>query len=126
MTEARHTEPSHASRRAIRHNQLNHRGDILFAFALAAAGYVAWLLRDVLILLYISALFAVAFRPIVRSTGHIRVGRWQPFHGKAILVLLLVAAGALAAFGFLAIPPVLHDLEQLSAQAPAKVPQILG
>jgi predicted PurR-regulated permease PerM len=141
MTEARHTESSHTagegashaghtashvSGRVNRRRGPDHRGDILFAFGLAAAGYVAWMLRDVLILLYISALFAVAFRPIVRSTGHIRVGRWQPFHGKAILVLLLVAAGGLAAFGFLAIPPVLHDLEQLSARAPAKVPQILS
>jgi predicted PurR-regulated permease PerM len=68
----------------------------------------------------------LVFRPVVRATGHLRVGRWQPFRGKAILVLLLAAAGAVTAFGFLAIPPVLHDLEQLSGQAPAKVPQLLS
>jgi predicted PurR-regulated permease PerM len=104
----------------------SHRGDILFAFGLAAAGYLAWLARDVLVLLYISALFAVVFKPVVRATGHLHLGRWKPFHGKAILVLLLVAAGGVTAFGFLAIPPVLHDLEQLSQQAPAKVPELLG
>ena len=104
----------------------DYRGDILFAFVLAAACYVAWLVRDVLVLLYVSALFAVVLRPLVRATGHVHIGRWQPFHGKAILALLLAAAGALTAFGFLAIPPVLHDLEQLSAQAPDKVPQILS
>src|SRR5580698_6911433 len=104
----------------------SHRGDILFAFGLAAAGYVAWLVRDVLVLLYISALFAVVFKPVVRATGHLRLRHWKPFHGKAILVLLLVAAGAVTAFGFLAIPPVLHDLEQLNGQAPAKVPELLS
>ncbi len=104
----------------------DYRGEIVFAFVLAAAGYVAWLVRDVLVLLYVSALFAVVFRPVVRATGYVRIGRWQPFRGKAILVLLLAAAGAFTAFGFLAIPPVLHDLEQLSVQAPAKVPQILS
>ena len=31
------------------------RGDITFAFALALACYLAWLLRDVLLLLYVSA-----------------------------------------------------------------------
>ena len=103
----------------------DYRPEILFTFALAGACYVAWLVRDVLVLLYVSALFAVVFRPVVRATGHLRIGRWQPFRGKAILVLLLAAAGALTAFGFLAIPPVLHDLEQLSSQAPAKVPLLL-
>jgi predicted PurR-regulated permease PerM len=103
----------------------SYRGDILFAFGLAAAAYVAWLVRDVLVLLYVSALFAVVFRPVVRATGQLRVGRWKPFRGKAILVLLLIAAGALTAFGFLAIPPVLHDLEQFSQQAPTKMPQFL-
>jgi predicted PurR-regulated permease PerM len=103
-----------------------HRGDIVFAFALAAAGYVAWLVRDVLVLLYVSALFAVALTPLVRATGHLRVGRWKPFHGRAILVLLLAVAGAFTAFGFFALPPVLHDLEQLSSQAPQKFPVLVG
>jgi len=103
----------------------SHRGDILFAFVLALAGYVVWLARDVLMLLYVSALFAVVLTPVVRATGHLRVGRWRPFHGKAILVLLLAAGGALTAFGFLALPPVIHDLQQLSRQAPVKVPELL-
>lgn len=107
-------------------SQHTHRGDILFAFALAAAGYLAWLLRDELVLLYVAALFAVVLMPVVRATGHLRVGRWQPFHGKAILALLLAVAGALTAFGFLALPPVLHDLQQISSQAPERFPEILG
>jgi predicted PurR-regulated permease PerM len=106
--------------------QHTHRGDILFAFALAGACYVAWLVRDELVLLYVSALFAVVLRPVVRATGHFRVGRWKPFHGKAILVLLLAVLGALAAFGFLAFPPVLRDLQQLSSEAPERFPEILG
>ncbi len=101
------------------------RGDILFAFVLALACYVAWLLRDVLVLLYVSALFAVVLTPVVQATGRLRVGRWQPLRGKAILFLLLAAAGALTAFGFLALPPVLRDLQQLSVQAPTRVPELL-
>jgi predicted PurR-regulated permease PerM len=102
-----------------------HRGDILFAFALALACYVAWLVRDVLVLLYVAALFAVVLTPVVHATGRLRVGRWQPLKGKAILFLLLAAAGALTAFCFLALPPVLRDLQQLSVQAPTRVPEIL-
>jgi predicted PurR-regulated permease PerM len=107
-------------------SQHNHRSDILFVFALAAAGYLAWLARDVLVLLYVSALFAVVLTPLVRATGHLRVGPWRPFHGKAIFVLLLAAAGILTAFGFLAFPPVLRDLQHLSSQAPERFPEFLG
>ncbi|HEY1650012.1 MAG TPA: AI-2E family transporter [Terracidiphilus sp.] len=103
----------------------NHRGDIIFAFALAAAGYVAWLVRDVLVLLYVSALFAVVLTPVVRATGRLRIGRWQPLKGRAVFFLLLAILGVFAAFGYLTIPPVLHDLDQLSGQAPSKVPELM-
>ena len=103
----------------------SHRGDIVFAFVLGLAGYIAWLLREVLVLLYVAALLAVVLTPVVHATGQLRVGRWQPLKGKAILFLLLAVAGGLAAFGFLALPPVLRDLRQLSAQAPVRVPELL-
>lgn len=107
-------------------NSHTHRGDIIFVFALALAAYLAWLLRDVLILLYVSALFAVVLSPIVRATGRLHIGRWRPFQGSAaILFLLLVAAGALTTFGFLAFPPVIRDLQSFSSQVPARVPELL-
>jgi len=103
------------------------RGDIVFAFALAAAGYVAWLARGVLVLLYVSALFAVVLGPVVRAIARVRVGRWQPFKGSAAIFFLLVAvAAALTAFGYLAIPPVLRDLEGLSDQIPARGTEVLA
>jgi predicted PurR-regulated permease PerM len=101
------------------------RSAVLFAFVLALACYVAWLVRDVLLMLYVTALLAVVFRPVVLATGHLQIGRWKPFHGKAVLVLLLALAGGLTAFAFLALPPVLHDLKQLSVQAPVRLPQLL-
>lgn len=103
----------------------SHRNEILFAFALALAGYVAWLVRDVLLLLYVSGLFAVILRPIVRSVGRLRIGRWRPFKGIAILVLLLTVAGALFAFGALALPPVVSDLQEFSKEMPARAPVLL-
>ena len=59
------------------------RRDIVFAFALALACYLAWLIRDVLVMLYVSALFAVVLTPMVRFTSQLRIGRWQPFKGSA-------------------------------------------
>ena len=103
------------------------RGHIVFAFAFAFAIYVAWLLRSVLVLLYVSALFAVVLTPVVRATSRLRIGRWHPFHGAtAIFFLLLIVAGALTAFGFLTLPPVIRDLQALNGEIPTRLPALLA
>lgn len=103
------------------------RGNIVFVFALALAIYVAWLIRGVLVLIYVSALFAVVLTPVVRATSRLHVGRWRPFQGSAaIFILLLAVAGALTAFGFLAFPPVIGDLQSLTGELPTRIPAILA
>lgn len=105
----------------------NVRGHIVFVFALAFAIYVAWLLRSVLLLVYVSALFAVVLSPVVHATSRLRAGRWQPFRGAAaIFFLLLLVCGALTAFGFLALPPVIHDLAAVHGEMPARIPALLA
>jgi predicted PurR-regulated permease PerM len=105
----------------------NIRGNIIFAFAFAFAIYVAWLLRNVLVLLYVSALFAVVLSPVVRATSRLHIGRWHPFHGAtAIFFLLLIVAGALTAFGFLALPPVIRDLQAFNGEIPTRLPALLA
>jgi predicted PurR-regulated permease PerM len=103
----------------------NLRRDIVFAFVLALACYMAWLIRDVLVMLYVSALFAVVLSPMVRSTSQIRILRWQPFKRSAIFVLLLVAAAAATAFCFLALPPVVSDLHGFAQEMPSRLPALL-
>jgi predicted PurR-regulated permease PerM len=103
----------------------NLRGDIVFVFAVLLALYVAWLVRDVLLLLYVSALFAVVFKPVVNAVAGVRIGRWQPFRKIAILVLLLGVAAVFAAFIAIAVPPVVHDLQEFSREAPSRTPVIL-
>ena len=103
------------------------RGQIIFVFALALAVYIAWLLREMLALIYVSALFAVVLTPVVRATARVRVGRWRPFEGStAIFVLLLALAGALTAFGFTALPPVIRDLQSLSGEMPTRGAELLA
>jgi len=100
----------------------NLRSDIVFAFILAFACYLAWIVRDVLMLVYVSALFAVVLSPVVRFTSRLRIGRWRPFKGSAIFFLLLAFAAAVAAFGFLALPPVIRDLHEFGREMPARLP----
>jgi predicted PurR-regulated permease PerM len=106
-------------------NRRDLRADIVFAFGLGALCYLAWLLRHVLLLLFVSALAGVVLTPIVRATSRVRIGKRRPFRGKAILILLLAAAGALTAFGFLAFPPVIHDLNEAAKDMPQRLPTIL-
>ena len=101
------------------------RGDIVFTFLLALGCYVAWLIRDVLVLLYVSALFAVVFAPIVQSVSTVRIRGWRPFKGIAVLVLPLAAVGIILAFGFLALPPVIRDLQEFSKEAPSRAPALM-
>lgn len=103
------------------------RDAILFAFAIAVAAYLAWQLRDLLILLYVSALFAVVLTPVVHATGRFRIAHRQPFKGPvAILVLIVVVFGALIGFGYLAFPPVIHDLQSFGSSSPGQVTELLG
>jgi predicted PurR-regulated permease PerM len=103
------------------------RSHVVFAFALAFAMYVAWLLRSILVLLYVAALFAVVLTPVVRATSRVSIGRWKPFRGSAaIFILLLGLAVALTAFGFLALRPVISDLQSLSGELPTRLPPLLA
>jgi len=101
------------------------RQDIVFAFLLALACYLAWLARDFLVLLYVCALFAVVLTPLLQSIARFRIRSWQPFKNCAVLVLLLAAIGFVLAFGFLALPPVIRDLHEFAHEMPARLPVIL-
>ena len=101
------------------------RRDIVFAFALAAACYLAWLLRKVLFLLYVSALAAVVLTPVVRAISRVYVGGYRLFKGRAIFILLVAGLGALTAFCFLAFPPLIRDLQEFAHEVPERLPIFL-
>jgi predicted PurR-regulated permease PerM len=101
------------------------RGTIVFAFAIALALATAYLMRQILMLLYVSALFAVVLSPIIRAITRIPIGKWHPGRGLAIFLLLLSLAAAATLFFAFALPPVLRDLQSLIAEAPARGPKLL-
>jgi len=101
------------------------RSGITYAFAIALALYVAWILRKVLVLLYVSALFAVVLQPLVQFIANLRIGRFHPFRRVAIFILLLFVVGGLVTFGFLALPPVIHDLQEFGKEMPQRLPVIM-
>jgi predicted PurR-regulated permease PerM len=78
--------------------------------------WALYLIRDVLLLLYISGLFAVGFSPVVRvierqrllPVGTKRFPRWS-----AILVLYVFILGTLTALGMMIVPPIVDQAQQL-------------
>ncbi len=102
------------------------RADILFAFAVAIGLALAYRVRDVIALLYVSALFAVVLTPVVRGIMGVRIGKWSPGRGMAILLILVVLAGSITLFIMFALPPVIHDLRQFIVELPTRGPELLG
>jgi predicted PurR-regulated permease PerM len=95
---------------------------ILWTIAMTAIAFIvlwcAYLVRDVLLLIYISGLLAVGLSPIVRlierqkllPVGSRRFPRWL-----AILVLYLFVIGVLVGVGFMVVPPLIDQGQELWA-----------
>ena len=102
----------------------NHRSDILFFFGVGIALWVAYSVRDVLMLIYVSALFAVVLSPAIGLIQKIHVGKWRAGRGFAIvfLILMLVLAGTV--FSVFALPPVYRDGRNFSADWPRHLAEL--
>ena len=85
--------------------QPRRRAVIVFAFALGLILAIAYLIREILLLLYVSALFAVVFTPVIRGIMRINIRGWHPGRGLAILFLLVSIGAATTLFVAFALPP---------------------
>lgn len=98
------------------------RYTIAMSIAAIVVVWAAYLVRDVLLLIYISGLLAIGFSPTVRfierqtlfPVGSTRYPRWL-----AILVLYVAILGTLVAIGFLIAPPLAEQARQLWSELPA-------
>ncbi|HEX2327276.1 MAG TPA: AI-2E family transporter [Candidatus Angelobacter sp.] len=94
------------------------RSDILFFFGVSLALWIAYSVRDVLMLIYVSALFAVVLSPAIGVIQKIRFGSWRPGRGFAIIFLFLVLVLLGTVFMVFAFPPIYRDAHQFSADWP--------
>ena len=102
------------------------RSTVLFAFAVAIGLYLAWLLHDVLLVIYVSALFAVVLMPVVRAIMMLRIGRWHPGRGMAVLILLVLTAGGLTLFFIVGLTPAFRDLREFIKELPQRGPEFFA
>jgi len=101
------------------------RGHILFCIAVLLFLALAWALRKELLILYVSALFAVVLTPIVAFITQLDIRSYRPSRGVAIIFLIAAVAGFLALFFTTGLPPVLRDLRQFSIDLPTRIPEFL-
>lgn len=96
----------------------NHRSDILFFFGVLIALWTAYTVRDVLMLIYVSALFAVVLAPAIGMIQKMRLNGWRAGRGFAIVFLILVMVLLATLFMVFAFPPIYRDARQFSADWP--------
>jgi predicted PurR-regulated permease PerM len=102
------------------------RNDIVFTIALLAVLAAAWEIRNILLLVYVSALFAVVLSPAIELIRRMHIGKWRPGRGGAILVLILAGIGLVAGVGLLILPPIYRDLHAFAVDLPHRTAGVLA
>lgn len=98
------------------------RGHILFFFGMAILLEVLWTLRNVLEIVYVSALFAVVLMPIVEQIRKVRIFGRNPSRTVAVLGLVVAVFLVLGLFFAFAMPPVIRDLQHFGDDLPRRLP----
>jgi predicted PurR-regulated permease PerM len=78
------------------------------------------------LILYVSALFAVVLMPAVVWITKLNLRGYQPSRSVAILLLIVAVALVLAFFFTTGLPPVLRNLSSFSAELPQRIPEIVA
>jgi predicted PurR-regulated permease PerM len=101
------------------------RGNILFASGVLVFLFLAWLLVKELLIIYVSALFAVVLMPAVNRITSTKIRGHSPSRPAAIILLVTSVVLVVGTFFIVGLPPVLHDLDQFSTELPARIPRIV-
>jgi predicted PurR-regulated permease PerM len=88
----------------------------------AALGWTLYLVRDALLIIYISALIAIGFSPIVEAAEHRSAGwRYRLPRWAAILGIYCCILGILVGVGLLVFPPLVQQTRALWTALPSLI-----
>lgn len=113
--------PENITDRRVKHDN---RSNILFTLTILLATYIAYQVRSVLLLVYVSALFAVVVSPMIGIVQKLRIGKWSPGPGAASVILLVIFLSMASLFLDFAVPPILNDMQDLRAHWPEKMAEL--
>jgi predicted PurR-regulated permease PerM len=88
---------------------------VLLGFALAVSLVLAWFIRHALLIIYVSAVFAVVLKPAVNRLHHTRVFGWRPGRGIALLLLVILLCSVLGGIIAIAAPSIASDVSDFAA-----------
>jgi predicted PurR-regulated permease PerM len=92
---------------------------IMLLAAVAVVAWIAYLALNALLLIYVSVLLAIGFGPIVRVIERRPFGRLPRWF--AILIVYLLIVGVLTIAGFLVIPTLVHQAQDLWTRLPVLI-----
>ena len=113
------TDDQKSSRTAV-------RGHIVFTIAVLLLLALAWTLTKELMILYVSALFAVVLMPVVVRITQFKIRSYQASRPVAIIFLIFSVVLVLSLFFTIGLPPVLHDLRGFSTELPQRIPEVVA
>lgn len=100
------------------------RSDIIFTIGLLLLLAIAWEAREVLMLIFVSAVFAVVLNPAIEAVRQIHIGRWWPSQGVAIVIIILIAFVGFGSFVLFAVPPMYHDMQTAAVNIPIRLAEL--
>lgn len=99
----------------------NTKKSILFAVVLGIGLLIAYLVRYSLLIVYVSCIFAIVLSPAVNWVSRLRIARWHPSRGAAIVLFIIaVLLGLTILLGF-GLPQVISDIQQLFSVLPQEL-----
>jgi predicted PurR-regulated permease PerM len=101
------------------------RSDIVFTLGLLILLSLMWVAKDVLLLVYVSALFAVVLNPAIEAVRRIHIGHWWPSRPGAILIIIAAAGLFITIFLVFALPPFLNDFDTISTNIPLRFEELM-
>lgn len=97
---------------------------VLLSFAIGLLLALAYAVRNAVLVIYASAVFAVVLTPAVNSVHRMSFLGWRPSRGAAILIILTAIVAALVLLFVFAIPPIASDVADLATQLPKRLDRL--
>lgn len=113
-----------ATGQAVASPKSGRRSEILFTLGILALAALCWMVRDVLLLIYVSILFAVVLSPAIDQIRRMHIGHWWPSRAFAIFIIIMIATLAIASFAVFALPPMLRDFQAFTADLPNRMTEL--
>jgi predicted PurR-regulated permease PerM len=88
---------------------------LVLGFALAVFLATAWFVRQALLIIYVSAVFAVVLKPAVDRLHRTSIFGWHPGRGMALLLLVLALCLVLGGLISVALPSIIENVADFTS-----------